>query len=214
MCPAGLPDIPAKVTLSQPTSGVKVTQLFDEHYATSSHQKTCALPTVSERPITASRPDTGATRFSSSSSARPKALTPEQAVKLYSNKLTPYELQEVHNYPQIYFVGPSAKKRQAVPGTPQNSGYDDDSVATRWCPRPHCHRYEVLKVLGKGSFGRSEGLYHRTRACCIEVIRNERRFTSRLTRRSVCWSLETTGQGQCIQHHHMYERFNSEVRSV
>lgn len=209
---SGLPDIPAKVTLSQPTSGVKVTQLFDEHYATLSHPKTSALPTVSERPITASRPDTGATRFSSSSSARPKALTPEQAVKLYSNKLTPYELQEVHNYPQIYFVGPSAKKRQAVPGTPQNSGYDDESGGYQMVPHDHiAYRYEVLKVLGKGSFGQVLKAYdHKNQThVALKVIRNERRFHKQANEEvRLLEHLKRQDKDNAFNIIHMYERFN------
>ena len=49
-------------------------------------------------------------------------------MKLYMNKLTPYEHHEIFNYPQIYFIGANAKKRPGIIGGPNNCGYDDDQV--------------------------------------------------------------------------------------
>ena len=54
--------------------------------------------------------------------------TPEQVMKLYINKLTPYEHHEIFNYPQIYFIGANAKKRPGIIGGPNNCGYDDEQV--------------------------------------------------------------------------------------
>lgn len=49
---------------------------------------------------------------------KPKTMvaTPEQVMKLYMNKLTPYERYEIYNYPQIYFIGANAKKRPGIIG--------------------------------------------------------------------------------------------------
>ena len=55
--------------------------------------------------------------------------TPEQVMKLYINKLTPYEHHEIFNYPQIYFIGANAKKRPGIIGGPNNCGYDDEQVS-------------------------------------------------------------------------------------
>ena len=55
--------------------------------------------------------------------------TPEQVMKLYMNKLTPYEHHEIFNYPQIYFIGANAKKRPGIIGGPNNCGYDDEQVS-------------------------------------------------------------------------------------
>ena len=52
--------------------------------------------------------------------------TPEQVMKLYMSKLTPYEHHEIFNYPQIYFIGANAKKRPGIIGGPNNCGYDDE----------------------------------------------------------------------------------------
>ena len=66
----------------------------------------------------------------STGSLKPKTMvaTPEQVMKLYMNKLTPYEHHEIFNYPQIYFIGANAKKRPGIIGGPNNCGYDDDQV--------------------------------------------------------------------------------------
>lgn len=52
-------------------------------------------------------------------------MTPEQALKIYGNKLTKFEQTEILNYPQIYYVGENAKKVQAVAGSQYNNGFDD-----------------------------------------------------------------------------------------
>ena len=51
-------------------------------------------------------------------SEKPKTTvaTPEQVMKHYMNRLTPYERYEIFNYPQIYFIGMNAKKRPGVIG--------------------------------------------------------------------------------------------------
>lgn len=48
---------------------------------------------------------------SSSKTSRVVPLTPEQALKQYKHHLTAYEKLEIVNYPEIYFVGPNAKKK-------------------------------------------------------------------------------------------------------
>ena len=63
---------------------------------------------------------------------KPKTMvaTPEQVMKLYMNKLTPYEHHEIYNYPQIYFIGANAKKRPGIIGAPNNCQYDDDQASS------------------------------------------------------------------------------------
>ena len=58
--------------------------------------------------------------------------TPDQVMKLYMNKLTPYEHHEIFNYPQIYFIGANAKKRPGIIGGPSNCGYDDEQVGRKY----------------------------------------------------------------------------------
>ena len=102
-----------------------------------------------------------------------------QVMKLYMNKLTPYEHHEIFNYPQIYFIGANAKKRPGIIGGPNNCGYDDDQGSYTHIAHDHlAYRYEVLKVIGKGSFGQVVKAYdHKCHLhVALKMVRNEKRF--------------------------------------
>ena len=188
-----LPDNRSSHTLPQ-ISGVQVQQLFETETtlksgaiapSTSTKRTTAVepLPAVTNRPLTASRPTsttaTDSGRTTVASVHKPKHLTPEQAVKLYGARLSAYEHQEVINFPQVYFVGQHAKKRQGIPGGAHNSGYDDDAGSYQMVAHDHvAYRYEILKVLGKGSFGQVLKAYdHRTQQhIALKIVRNEKRF--------------------------------------
>ncbi|XP_028853345.1 dual specificity tyrosine-phosphorylation-regulated kinase 3 [Denticeps clupeoides] len=106
-------------------------------------------------------------------------MVPEQAVKQYRQHLTALEQQEILGYPEIYFVGPNAKKRQAVAGGTNNGGYDDDQGGYVHVPHDHlAYRYEFLKVIGKGSFGQVAKVYdHKLHQhLALKMVRNEKRF--------------------------------------
>ncbi|XP_061085693.1 dual specificity tyrosine-phosphorylation-regulated kinase 2 [Conger conger] len=116
-----------------------------------------------------------------SSEGKPKAfpMAPEQAMKQYMSKLTAYEHHEIFNYPEVYFAGPNAKKRPGVLGGSNNGGYDDDQGSYVHVPHDHvAYRYEVLKVIGKGSFGQVVKAYdHKTHQhVALKMVRNEKRF--------------------------------------
>ncbi|XP_051854461.1 dual specificity tyrosine-phosphorylation-regulated kinase 3 [Antechinus flavipes] len=116
---------------------------------------------------------------SSSKALKVVPLTPEQALKQYKHHLTPYEKLEIINYPEVYFVGPNAKKRHGVMGGPNNGGYDDAEGGYIHVPRDHlAYRYEVLKIIGKGSFGQVARVYdHKLHQyVALKMVRNEKRF--------------------------------------
>ncbi|XP_055644187.1 dual specificity tyrosine-phosphorylation-regulated kinase 2 isoform X1 [Toxorhynchites rutilus septentrionalis] len=106
-------------------------------------------------------------------------MTPSEAIKYYGNRLTDYEKQEIEKYPEVYFLGLESNKINAKQGTALNSGYDDDNGSYNKILRDHIgYRYEVLEVIGKGSFGQViRALDYKTNQhVAIKIIRNKKRF--------------------------------------
>lgn len=110
---------------------------------------------------------------------RTLAMSPDTTLKMYMHKLSTYEHSEIYNYPSIYFIGQNANKRSGVAGSANNDGYDDDQGTYIQTPHDHiAYRYEVLKVIGKGSFGQVVKAYdHKTQQnVALKMVRNEKRF--------------------------------------
>lgn len=108
------------------------------------------------------------------------SLTPSAALAQYGRLLSPFEQQEIKEFgSSIWFVGPTARKLNAGAGKGKNFGYDDDKGRYKCVKNDHIYyRYEVLKGLGKGSFGDVVRAYdHKTKTTvALKIIRNERRF--------------------------------------
>ena len=107
----------------------------------------------------------------------------------FSAFLTGYEKKEINGYPKIYFIGKKGIKKR-TPRTPTNYAYPDgtnlkvygfDDNSGSYIPVIHDHiayRYEVLKVIGKGTFGIVLQAYDHgaNRDVALKVIRNQARF--------------------------------------
>lgn len=162
--------------------GVKVQQLFEDHKH--HHQREPVQNGVrpdDQSQLPAVRPSSSAGSAGSKSSVgrRGNAMVPESAMKQYMHKLSAFEHHEIFNFPQIFFVGQNAKKRQGVIGGAGNNGYDDENGSYIHIPHDHVsYRYEVLKVIGKGSFGQVVKAYdHKDNVhVALKMVRNEKRF--------------------------------------
>lgn len=83
-------------------------------------------------------------------------------------------------YPEVFFVGQRAQKNMARKDKPSNNfGYDDERGDYLIVPHDHIlYRYEVIDVLGKGSFGQVlQCRDHKTgEMVAVKIIRNKKRF--------------------------------------
>ena len=78
--------------------------------------------------------------------------TPATVLKLFMHKMNNFEQAEILNYHEIYFIGNSygSSKDQIS----NNYGYDDEHGDYKIIMGDHiAYRYEVLSMLGRGSFG-------------------------------------------------------------
>ncbi|KAF9189561.1 hypothetical protein BGZ51_009456 [Haplosporangium sp. Z 767] len=108
-------------------------------------------------------------------------LSPYAALKLYAPYLSMYERAEIGEYPQVYYVGQNCrhKKPASMEASNSNFGYDDERGDYLIVTHDHLmYRYEVLDMLGKGSFGQVAKCYdHKTgEYVAIKIIRNKKRF--------------------------------------
>jgi len=105
-------------------------------------------------------------------------LTAGQALKRFGKELSMYEQGEILEYKQIYYFGKGAKKVTTLPSLP-NYGYDDDRADYHIVLSDHlAYRYEVVDILGKGSFGVVIRCFdHKEKEqLAVKIIRNKRKF--------------------------------------
>lgn len=104
--------------------------------------------------------------------------TPSTVLKNFITQLSNYEQNEILSYSEIYYFGLGSKKvKNNLNST--NYGYDDERGDYKVVIGDHIgYRYEVLKILGQGSFGQVlRVLDHKTNEkLALKIIRNKSRF--------------------------------------
>uniref|UniRef100_A0A0A9ZJS4 dual-specificity kinase n=1 Tax=Lygus hesperus TaxID=30085 RepID=A0A0A9ZJS4_LYGHE len=106
-------------------------------------------------------------------------LTTHEALKYYGSRMTEFERKEIQEYEEVWYLGLGACKIHGEEGLSQNGGYDDDNGSYNKVLHDHIgYRYEILEVIGKGSFGQViRALDHKTNQhIAIKIIRNKKRF--------------------------------------
>lgn len=162
-------------------------------------------------PSTNSASSANSSKLVSATKSKPLVVTPEQVMKLYSYKLTPYEHREIFNYSELYFIGANAIKRMGIIGGANNNDYDDEQGSYIFVPHDHiAYRYEMLKVIGKGSFGQVIKVYdHKTQQhVALKIVRNEKRFHRQAQEEiRILQHLKKQDKDNTMNIIHMYEHF-------
>ncbi|KAK4219147.1 dual specificity protein kinase pom1 [Rhypophila decipiens] len=106
-------------------------------------------------------------------------VSPQEAIRIAV--LNIHEKGEIFDFNDIYFCG--TQNAAKVVGNPQsekpNDGYDDERGDYTIVPGDHlAYRYEIIDVLGKGSFGQVvRCIDHKTGILvAVKIIRNKKRF--------------------------------------
>lgn len=114
------------------------------------------------------------TRFDS----LPLPITPSLAYRNFKYFLSTYEQGEILEYGDIYHLGLQAQKIKTYSAS-LNHGYDDERGDYLIVINDHiAYRYEIIQVLGKGSFGQVLKVYDNKQKefLALKIIRNKSRF--------------------------------------
>jgi dual specificity tyrosine-phosphorylation-regulated kinase 2/3/4 len=98
--------------------------------------------------------------------------------KVSSELLNEFEVREVNGFEDVYFLGNPKNKVNPHQNEP-NWGYDDDELNYKVIIGDHlAYRFEILQMLGKGSFGQvCKCVDHKTsQLVAIKIIKNKPKF--------------------------------------
>ena len=105
-------------------------------------------------------------------------MKPGKAIALSKNELTNYEQGEILKYSEIYFIG-TIKNKLTPKIDEENYGFDDKHADYLLVKNDHiAYRYEILNLLGKGSFGQvAEFFDHKKKEnIALKIIKNKPKF--------------------------------------
>lgn len=138
-------------------------------------------------------------------------LSPAEVLKYYGARLNGFERSEVLQYREVWYLGLEASKIDADEVAGQNGGYDDENGSYIKVLHDHiAYRYEILEVIGKGSFGQViRALDHKTNQhVALKIIRNKKRFHQQaLIEVKILDHLTKKDQDQYHNVIHMFEYF-------
>ncbi|KAJ3206468.1 Dual specificity tyrosine-phosphorylation-regulated kinase, partial [Dinochytrium kinnereticum] len=144
-----------------------------------------------------SSPSPSSARSTGSGTSLKLPLTPDATMHYYRELLTGYEQREVFEFPQVWFAGAAGVEKVGSAGRVTgaeggegkevkeedkgvfNHGYDDARGDYYLTFHDHvAYRYEIISLLGKGSFGQVVKCYdHKNRThVALKIIRNKKRF--------------------------------------
>ncbi|XP_021546354.2 dual specificity tyrosine-phosphorylation-regulated kinase 4 isoform X3 [Neomonachus schauinslandi] len=106
-------------------------------------------------------------------------LTAAEALKFFKNQLSSYEQSEILGYTELWFLGLEAEKLHMTPEKFSKTSFDDEHGSYMKVLHDHiAYRYEVLEMIGKGSFGQvAKCLDHKNNELvALKIIRNKKRF--------------------------------------
>ncbi|KFO20233.1 Dual specificity tyrosine-phosphorylation-regulated kinase 4 [Fukomys damarensis] len=106
-------------------------------------------------------------------------LTAAEALMCYKNRLSLYEQSEILGYAELWFLGLEAEKVHVDPDKFSKTSFDDEQGSYIEVLHDHiAYRYEVLEMIGKGSFGQvAKCLDHKNNELvALKIIRNKKRF--------------------------------------
>lgn len=98
-------------------------------------------------------------------------LSSSEVIKRFNDALPKWEQEEVKNYSEVYYIGKNFK--------PKEPEFDDENGDYKVLIKDHiAFRYEIIALIGKGSFGQVLEVYdHKEkRSIALKIIKNKSKF--------------------------------------